>query len=386
MKFSVCSKTANYTEKKRLYQIYYNACRTSADWKEVSFDDFKLIGQGNSKPYCKKWVSYFCDNHKKHPGKNDFVHTEEKTCKVSNCPKCFDSWVSRQASRTARRISKFMKIPIEFANGKTMKKQWHFKHVVLSPDNSSKNMTYKELKYHLDVALKVANIKTACVVFHPFRFADKEKMIPYVSPHFHCIVYGKITNTTEFYNKMNSIKKKIRGCNWTITNFHPCKTDVELFSQMRYLLSHCGVRKSTHTVRYLGDISYRNLKVEKEPETHVCPYCKLPLTIGKLAQQEQFEPPPLFEIDEHGNKRGFVGLVPHGIFENIDFDEDEKIPFYDLIDDSNPKSIVEEMIWSFEDVMFVNRSRNNRAMKKYERSLLRHETAITSHKMDKFFV
>ena len=35
------------------YQIYYNACRTSADWKEVSFDDFKLIGQGNSKPYCK---------------------------------------------------------------------------------------------------------------------------------------------------------------------------------------------------------------------------------------------------------------------------------------------------------------------------------------------
>ncbi|MDC0199661.1 hypothetical protein OAJ83_02260 [Candidatus Nitrosopelagicus sp.] len=380
LKKTVCPKTANYTEKKQLYKIYYDACRFSQDWKEVSFDGFKLIGQGQSKQYCQKWVSYLCDNHKSHPGKSDYLHNEQKTCKVSNCPLCFDSWVSRQASRTTRRVSKFMKIPIELANGKTIKKQWHFKHVVLSPDPSkAQKMTYKELKKNLDFALKIANIKTACVVFHPFRFADKDKMIPYVSPHFHCVVYGKITNTTEFYNKMAHTKM-----NWTITNFHPMKTDVELFSNIRYLLSHCGVRKSTHTVRYLGDISYRNLKVEKEPETHVCPYCHLPLTIGILVPQSEHEPPPLFEKDEQGKLIGFTGLIKHGIFQNISFDEDDKIPFYDLVDDSNPKSIVEEMIYSFEDVMFANTSQANRTMKKYERSLMKHYTSITSRKITEF--
>ena len=383
MKFSVCSKNAKYPLKQQLYKIYYNACRFSPDWKQVEFDGFKLIGQGNSKQYCKKWVSYFCGNFKSHPGKNDFVHTEQKTCKVSNCPECFDSWVNRQASRTTRRISTFMKIPIELANGNKLEKQWHFKHVVLSPDpKKASKMNYKELKKNLDYALKVANIKTACVVFHPFRFADKDKMIPYVSPHFHCIVYGKITNTTEFYNKMSKSKM-----NWTITNFHPCKTDVELFSQMRYLLSHCGVKKRIHSVRYLGDISYRKLEVKKEPETHVCPYCHLPLTIGKLVNQSKYEPPPLYEIDDQGNKIGYMGLIPHGIFHAVEFDEEnDKIPFYDLIDESNPKSIVEEMIYSFEDFMFVNNSRHNIAMKKYERSLLKHQTSISSHKMTEFFV
>ena len=61
-------------------------------------------------------------------------------------------------------------------------------------------MTYKELKNNLDFALKIAEIKTAVVVFHPFRF-DDSKNNPYVSPHFHLLVYGRVNNSTEFYIK-----------------------------------------------------------------------------------------------------------------------------------------------------------------------------------------
>ena len=94
-------------------------------------------------------------------------------------------------------------------------------------------------------------------------------------------------------------------------------------------------------------------------------------------------PPPLYEM-KNGKKLGFVGLVKPGIFEALDFDEEMKIPFYDLVDDSNPKSIVEEMIYSFEDVMFANTSQANRTMKKYERSLMKHYTSITSRKITEF--
>ena len=54
MKFSVCSKNAKYPLKQQLYKIYYNACRFSPDWKQVEFDGFKLIGQGNSKQYVEE--------------------------------------------------------------------------------------------------------------------------------------------------------------------------------------------------------------------------------------------------------------------------------------------------------------------------------------------
>jgi len=58
--------------------------------------------------------------------------------------------------------------------------------------------------------------------------------------------------------------------------------DIDIFNCVRYLLSHAGVRKKTHVIRYLGDISYRKLKVEKEPQKHFCPYCKLPLRLELL--------------------------------------------------------------------------------------------------------
>ncbi|MEK0346275.1 MAG: hypothetical protein QQN65_05505, partial [Nitrosopumilus sp.] len=187
-------------------------------WSQAQFDGFVLPAQGQAKPYCKKWISYGCNNTKQHPRGKHYAEHEQKTCKIAHCPKCFVSWINRQANRSTRRF-------VKFAKGK----KFYFRHIILSPPQErAKTMTYNELKKWLEYALKIANIKTCAIVFHPFRFQDREKVQPYDSPHFHLLVYGKVTNTTEFYNKTK----------WLIKNKGDMKTDVDIFNCVRYLLSH----------------------------------------------------------------------------------------------------------------------------------------------------
>ena len=297
-------------------------------WSQVSFDGFVLPAQGKAKPYCKKWVSWGCDNVKQHPKGKHYAEHEQKTCKIAHCPLCFESWINRQANRSTRRFSKF-----------ASNKKFYFRHIILSPpQEKAKTMSYNELKKWLVFALKVANIKTCAIVFHPFRFYDNEKIQPYVSPHFHLLVYGKVTNTTEFHNKTQ----------WLIKNKGDMKTDVDIFNCVRYLLSHAGVRTRTHVIRYLGDISYRKLKVEKEPQNHFCPYCELPLTIFFVRDSPKSLKPPI----------DYVGLwEPDNFFPyspNDDSHDEEGVPFYELRTNAKDESDYwENLIYSFEDILSV---------------------------------
>ena len=330
------------------YQNYVLQAQSSKHWKDVEFEDFVLPAQGQSKPYCKKWISYGCDNTKQHPHNKHYAEHKIKTCKVAFCPLCFESWINRQSNRTTRRLTKYLE-----------KRKFNFRHIILSPPQEQvKSMSYVQLKKWLNQVLKIANIQTACVVFHPFRFQDKKKSMPYVSPHFHLLVYGRVTNTPEFYNKTQ----------WLIKNKGDLKNEIDIFNCARYLLSHCGVKKKTHTMRYLGDISYRKLKVEKEPQIQGCPYCNLPLRIFSINFHVKHRPPPI----------DYVGLWNSSCFTPItDIDNDTQIPFYEMSDD--PKSDIdysEELIFSFEELLSIRTSSSVIANYKYEMSLLKFKTAI----------
>ncbi|MBT5171720.1 MAG: hypothetical protein HOL90_05535 [Candidatus Nitrosopelagicus sp.] len=295
------------------------------NWKGVEFNEFVLPGQGEYKSYCKKWISWGCDNTKQHPNNEQYVQHEIKSCKVADCPKCFESWINRQANRTTRRLTTFAE-----------DRQYEFRHIILSPPTEAKDQDYPSLKKWLDFALKKANIKTAAVVFHPFRFQDNKKSMPYLSPHFHLLVYGKVTNTTEFYNKTK----------WLIKNKGDLGSEIDVFNCVRYLLSHAGVRKRTHVVRYLGDISYRKLKIEKDPISHNCPFCELPLRVFKIKFDQKARPPPI----------DYVGLWDSKCFEAIDpHDPEAKIPFYEMNED--PKSDIdykEFNLYSFEELLKIS--------------------------------
>jgi len=334
-------------------------------WSQFSFDGFVLPAQGQSKPYCKKWVSYGCNNTKQHPKGKHYAEHQQKSCKTAHCPKCHVSWINRQASRSTTRFVKF-----------TKNKQFSFRHIVLSPPQErAKKMEYPELKKWLDFALKVANIKTCAIVFHPARFQDREKVQPYDSPHFHLLVYGKVTNTTEFYNKTRDKD----GNSWLIKNKGDMKTDVDIFNCMRYLLSHAGVRKGTSTVRYLGDISYRKLKVEKEPQNHFCPYCNLPLTIFFIKDSPKSLKPPINHVGLW-EKSNFVPYYP-----NDDSNKEEGVPFYELKKDTKDDSdYYERLIYSFEDTLYVRINLPKITHRKYELSQTKFVTSLNCQKLDTF--
>jgi hypothetical protein len=338
------------------YQNYVFQAQSSKYWKDAEFEGFRLPAQGQAKAYCMKWVSWGCDNTKQHPHGKHYAEHENKTCKVANCPKCFESWINRQANRSTKRFTKYLE-----------DKTFNFRHIILSPpQDKAKNMSYPQLKKWLSFALKRANIKTCAIVFHPFRFQDKNKSKPYVSPHFHLLVYGKVTNTTEFFNKTQ----------WLIKNKGNMKNEIDIFNCVRYLLSHAGIRERTHAVRYLGDISYRKLKVEKEPYEHNCPYCNLPLTIFFIKKSNKSRPPP---IDQ-------VGLWEPSCFSPVVYEnQDTRIPFYTMKEDPTDNTdYEEELIYSFEELLALQTRIPIISNRKYQLSQLIHVTALSSHKIDQF--
>lgn len=336
-------------------------------WHDVEFDGYKLPAQGSYNQYCQKWVSWGCSNTKFHPENKHYAQHEVKTCKRSHCPKCFESWINRQANRSARRFMKF-----------AGKRKFYFRHVILSPPQDvAKKMRYAELKLWLDEALKLANIKTCAVFFHPFRFKDYHKRLPEVSPHFHLISYGYITDTEKFTTSMLELdginNRKVYGHKWYIENKGDLVKDIDIFNCTRYLLSHTGVRKGSHAVRYLGDISYRKLKLPKEENMHKCPYCLLPLTIFRIVNSPKSEPPPLDQ----------VGLWDSSCFHLVPTEQNDKIPFYTLDKDSDTE-YHEEMIHSFEEQLTAKTSNLLIAENKKVR-VSTFETSLSCHTIHSFF-
>ena len=149
-----------------------------------------------------------------------------------------------------------------------------------------------------------------------------------------------------------------------------------VFNCTRYLLSHAGIRKKTHVVRYLGDISYRKLKIEKEPFKHNCPYCELPLRIFKIKFDQKTKPPPI----------DFVGLWDSECFEAIDpHDPEAKIPFYEMREDPKTAADYEEFnLYSFEELLKISLAQPVISDRYYELSKTQNLTSLNCHKITSF--
>jgi len=288
------SKFCDITKKKTPdYVEHWSEIHKDTNWKDVSYDlkhgkksnkqiIFKMVGTGEPKEDCGRWVTEGCDNYLSHPSGKAYVENKRLTCKSAECSVCWDSWLIRESSRVTERIEKFRMLSERegFRSTKPI-------HVIVSPPKWLWNISWVELKKSFRKMVKRAGIIGGVSMFHAFRLSSDGETWFY-SPHFHfhMIGYGWVINT-----------KKISSENgWVIKNKGIRKSSTGVYSTVSYLLSHTAIAKGIHSVTWFGDLSYSakyafELKRQKEESDFgKCPYCSQYLVLFEVRGTDR--PPP----------------------------------------------------------------------------------------------
>ena len=277
-----------YPASKRSRLETFNEIHESTNWYDIEYNGWTLPGNKESHDWCGSWQTKGCMNLKGHentdyPGKI-FIKRYQKSCYRASCEKCFKKWLARESNKATSRIATYAK-----KSGKPPK------HVVVSVPYWHYDTEFKELRKCVYRVLKKVNAVGGTVIFHPFRF-NKQERIWYYSPHFHIIGFGWIKDTEEIYNSEG----------WIVKNLGVRDS---VFATFYYQLSHCGIKEHIHSLSWFGDLSYSKLKVEKEPETNVCPLCNEKLV--HVYYQGLFEPPPPdCEFEMFVNPEGWHRVEP----------------------------------------------------------------------------
>ncbi len=224
--------------------------------KEITHNGWKLPSTKPKKDDCGEWRFKGCLDVKAHE-KSDFkgkifIKTFQKCCFRASCELCVKKWAGREANKATRRIEKYSKLS---------KKP--VKHIIVSVPTWQYSLDHKSMKKEAYRILKKVGCIGGAIIFHPFRFNNLEQFW-YYSPHFHVLGFGWINDTKELYNKEG----------WIVKNKGLRKS---VFGTFLYQLSHCGIKEKTHSLVWFGDLSYSKLKMEKEPETDICPICNAKL-------------------------------------------------------------------------------------------------------------
>ena len=269
------SKTCDITTKKKYdYVEHWRQIHEDTNWNEVRYDLrhgkrlgkqllFKLVGTGEPKEDCGRFVKEGCVNFEEHPKHFAYAQNKRLTCKSASCSVCWDSWLTREASRVTERLEKFRMLSER--NGFRSTKPIH---VIVSPPKWLCNVSWIELKKTFRKMVKRAGIVGGVSMFHAYRLKNDGKTWFY-SPHFHMIGYGWVINT----------KKISLNDGWVIKNKGIRKNSTEVYSTVAYQLSHTAIAKGVHSVNWFGELSYRSkyaleLKREKqESDADKCPYC-----------------------------------------------------------------------------------------------------------------
>ena len=251
----------------------------SQNWYEVYHQGYRLPCVEPPHSWCGSWSWLGClnlDGHVRTPAENQaFIKTFQRHCFRASCEDCAKNWISRESNKSASRIGIY-----EQKTGEQSK------HIIVSPPHYLKNKPISELRKLAYKVLKNVNAKGGCMVVHPFRkyeqttFSYSSKWVWYQSIHFHVVGFGWIDNVAENYKKNG----------WIVKNIGIRKSN---FGTIRYILSHAGIKKGSHTLTWFGDLSYSKLKVpDYVNEERLCPYCSESLTLVLPRDTTTGEPPP----------------------------------------------------------------------------------------------
>jgi len=239
--------------KQSITDIHIEA-RFTEEWQKFEHEGFKLPATEEPHDWCGNWIWEGCMYSQDHKGKNKgkiFVNRYQRSCYRASCRDCMPKWVNREADAITKRIQRFCK------------KNPRLKpiHIVVSPPTWDYTKGVSKLRKQASVISKSVGVKGSAMFFHPARF--DRGMLPYYAPHFHMIGFGWIEDTELLYKKNG----------WIVKNLGVRKTMGEVFGTVQYELTHTGIKKRRHSVTWIGELSYRKLKVQKVNSKRLCPDC-----------------------------------------------------------------------------------------------------------------
>ncbi len=207
-----------------------------------------------------------------------YQHPVFYSCHRPSCPKCFRSWMRREAERIEARLLEAQKY-----NGKV-------EHLVASVPPERYGLSFVAMRELTLKALVRRGIQGGCLIYHSFR-EKKSTGHWYFSPHWH--VLGFIQGGYKCRSCVRQLCSECHGFEAHTRMFF--KADgfivkvavdeegrgkagerISVFHTAKYQLSHASYRtdcKRPQIVTWFGTCSYRKLKVKYVPKKSVCPLC-----------------------------------------------------------------------------------------------------------------
>jgi hypothetical protein len=207
------------------------------------WDDWVLPGQGKALADCGQFGHRGCIH-------DHIVQRYRRSCNRPSCPTCYEGWASLEANIVVNRLAQY--------GGR-----WHHpNHFSINPapnlwllePNKLVSLMYKEAKKR--------GIEGGSLIIHAKRKNKAGEW--YISPHAHVIGFGWLNNDYQV--------------GWVVKNHGVRRTEKEVYTTIRYQLSHAGVHLSKHTVRWFGSCFHLPIDfVKYKPPKHLCPVCGMEL-------------------------------------------------------------------------------------------------------------
>ena len=247
--------------------------------------------------------------------KQVFQHPVFYSCHKPSCPKCFRSWMVREARAIEFRLSESSKV--------LGKKTGVVEHIVASVPPERYSLGFVAMRALTLKALVSRGVIGGCMIYHAFR-ENKATGYWYFSPHWH--VLGFIEGG---YKCRSCVKQYCSECHGfeghTRRRFEKDGYIIKVaqdeqgvagerrspYQTAKYQLSHASIRtdsKRPQVVTWFGICSYRKLKVKYVPKQAVCPYC------GRKLVRIRYDGTRYFCIDR--NSPDFVSESHEDLNEN----------------------------------------------------------------------
>jgi hypothetical protein len=210
------------------------------------------------------------------------VDLKPHDCTRPECPICWPRWAKRATRKGVEKIMNSLDLARNEINPK-----FSLSSVVVSVPAGL--FDYDSLKKEFRRIQRYLGTNHIAAILHLWRFRDSEgneleairwreyeqcpdRYVRVLSPHFHCIIMGRLANSDKFYEKTGWVYKKLGGE----------LSRESVYNVIYYALTHTAISldRQRKTIDYYGLIRRTRIVEEKvEWEPAMCPNCGAQLQI-----------------------------------------------------------------------------------------------------------